>query len=133
MKKDINDRRDIKKLVITFYERLLRKDDFATIFVDTMQVDVLNHIDHMILFWENVLFNSQPYQEDLYHKHLNIHFEFPLESRHFRAWLDLFNETVDEFYEGVNSEQIKKKALSIATVIKMKLDRLENLRIELNN
>lgn len=39
----------------------------------------------------------------------------------FQQWIHLFNETVDELYQGEKAELIKKRAQSIATVMQIKL------------
>ena len=44
-----------------------------------------------------------------------------LKAEHFRRWTYLFNLTIDELFEGENAERAKQRALSIATVMQVKL------------
>jgi hemoglobin len=39
---------------------------------------------------------------------------------HFEIWLNLFNESVDHNFKGENAHTIKARALSIATVMRIK-------------
>ncbi|MEO0877478.1 MAG: hypothetical protein AAFY48_22995, partial [Bacteroidota bacterium] len=66
-------------------------------------------------------------------KHLDLHMDHRLNDEHFNRWLAIFNATVDELFEGVTAKGAKSRALSIATIIKMKIDDLENRRLALNN
>ena len=63
----------------------------------------------------------------------NFHFENRIKDHHFNRWLGLFNATVDEYFEGAKAKGAKDRALSIATIIKMKIDNLEKERLEINN
>ena len=51
----------------------------------------------------------------------------------FKRWLTLFNQTVDDLFAGEKASGAKDRALSIATIIKLKIDDLENRRLALNN
>ena len=53
--------------------------------------------------------------------HINLHQRSPLQAQHFETWLRYFNETVDELFEGEKAFLAKERALSIATVMKIKL------------
>ena len=66
-------------------------------------------------------------------KHLELHQLKSLQKEHFDQWLKLFNETVDDLFEGEKAKQAKDRALSLATIIKMKIDHLEKLRLEFGN
>jgi hemoglobin len=53
--------------------------------------------------------------------HKQIHDKSAFQDEHFQRWLQLFKETVDELYEGDKAFLIKQRAVSIATVMKIKL------------
>ncbi|MEL6968776.1 MAG: group III truncated hemoglobin [Bacteroidota bacterium] len=133
MLKDIQDRADITKLVHTFYEHLLKDEDFRHIFLEVAEIDLLDHFEIIIDFWESVLFQAGKYKRDPLQKHLDIHMDHRLTDEHFKRWLAIFNTTVDELFEGATAKGAKDRALSIATIIKMKIDDLENRRLALNN
>ena len=45
----------------------------------------------------------------------------PLNSKHFDQWNKLFNETVDEHFNGEKAKLIKQRALTISTVMQQKI------------
>ena len=135
MKEDIRNAQDIRRLVSTFYEKLLQDEVFAHIFLEVAQIDVLDHVDVIVDFWDSVLFQAGKYKRNLVDIHLDINqkFNYGLNEQHFNDWLSLFNATVDELFEGDKAKMAKDRALSIATIIKLKIDHLEQQRLEWNN
>ena len=49
-------------------------------------------------------------------------YKHQLTKAHFDRWLMLFDETVDELFVGQTAHKAKVRALSIATVIQLKID-----------
>ncbi|MEO1516942.1 MAG: group III truncated hemoglobin [Bacteroidota bacterium] len=135
MADDIQNRKDIRKLVSAFYEKLLTDEAFKHIFLEVAQIDVLTHLDQIVDFWESALFQAGKYKEDLVDIHLDLNqkYQYGLTEAHFKNWLALFHSTVDELFEGDNAKGVKSRAMSIATVIKLKIDNLEQKRLEFNN
>lgn len=133
MQRDIENRADIHTLIYAFYERLLKEEAFRHIFFEVAGIDVLQHLDIMIDFWESVLFQAGKYKRDVLQKHLDLHMVHHLKEEHFNQWLSLFNETVDELFSGEKAKGAKDRALSLATIIRMKIIDLENRRLALNN
>lgn len=117
----------------TFYEQLLRQDEIKHIFLEVAQIEVLEHLDILVDFWESVLFQAGTYKRNAMEIHLDLHQQYPLTEAHFKSWIQLFNETVDKLFEGAKATTAKERALSIASIIKMKIDHLDRLRQELNN
>ncbi|HRI33406.1 MAG TPA: group III truncated hemoglobin, partial [Saprospiraceae bacterium] len=72
-------------------------------------------------FWENILFSAGTYDGNPMIKHREINQLKPITMDNFQQWIHLFNETVDELYQGEKAELIKKRAQSIATVMQIKL------------
>ena len=135
MKSDIQNRKDIKKLVSAFYEKLLQDEEFKHIFLEVAKIDILEHLDIIVDFWKSVLFQAGKYKRNLVDIHLDLNqkYNYGLNEKHFNDWLALFNTTVDELFEGEKAKGAKDRALSIATIIKMKIDNLEQMRLEFNN
>jgi len=135
VKKDIENRKDIRKLVSVFHKALLEDPEFEYIFTEVAQIDVLQHLDIMVDFWESVLFQAGKYKRDLLESHieLNQKFDYGLHKEHFNKWLEIFNATVDRLFAGEIAKGAKERALSIASIIKMKIDNLEKMRLEINN
>ncbi|MCO6488016.1 MAG: group III truncated hemoglobin [Phaeodactylibacter sp.] len=132
-KKDIQGREDIKILVNSFYEKLLSDELLSPIFLHVARIDLAGHLPILYDFWESVLFQAGKYRRNTLEAHLELHMKHRLEEAHFRRWLSLFNETVDEHFAGEKAEGAKDRALSIATIIKMKIDDLERKRLEFGN
>lgn len=133
MKPDIKNREDIAKLITAFYDKLLEDKLLAPIFTEVAQIKLSEHLPILYDFWESVLFQVGKYKRNAMEFHLDLHQMHRLEEKHFKRWLALFNETVDAFFEGDTANQAKTRALSIATVIKMKIDQLDRKRLEINN
>jgi hemoglobin len=120
MKKDIKNREDIILLINLFYEKV-KSDKLISHFFTGAKVNWEKHLPVMYDFWENILFFTGAYtgQPMLVHQHL--HQSTPLNLEHFKQWNTLFNESVDELFEGSEAENIKQKALSISTVMQIKI------------
>jgi hemoglobin len=119
--KDISSRDDIVKLVDQFYTKVLSDQTIAYIFKDVAKIDLKNHMPTMYDFWESTLLNKTAYRGNPMKVHLDLNDKESLKKVHFDQWLKLFNETVDELFKGERAELAKTRALSIATVMQIKL------------
>jgi hemoglobin len=121
MKKDIENRCDIEWLVTRFYEKVKADDTIGYIFNDIAKVNWEKHLPIMFNFWENVLFYTGNYEGNPMDIHQHLHRAAPLKKEHFTRWNLLFLETVDEHFEGTNAVLAKQRALSISTVMQLKI------------
>ena len=121
MKKDIEDRKDIELLVNSFYEKIKTDQVIGFIFTDIVKVNWEKHLPIMYDFWENAIFYTGTYSGNPMNLHNHLHHIRPLTSKHFEQWTKLFNETVDERFKGENAKLIKQRALSISTVMQLKI------------
>ena len=121
MKKDIGDRKDIDDLLLAFYAKVRADDNLGYIFDDIARVNWEKHLPIIGDFWEGVVFNRNIYKGNPLKVHLDLNEEVRLEKRHFDRWLELFKETLDELYKGPNATLMWQRAMSIATVIQVKL------------
>lgn len=121
MKKDILNRKDIEKLVNVFYEKVKQDKIISHFFSDVVKVDWEQHLPIMYRFWENLLFYTGNYNGNPMQQHLAIHSKHPFTIKDFTQWTILFNETVDELFEGENAELIKQRAQSISTIMQIKM------------
>ena len=121
MKKDIADRADIESAIKMFYDKVVKDETIGFIFTDVAKVNWEKHLPVMYDFWENVIFFTGKYNGDPMnvHRHLNNTIELRME--HFKQWTFLFNQTIDELFIGGNAERGEQRALSIATVMQIKL------------
>lgn len=134
-KNDIQDRKDIQKLIAIFYEKLLQEEEFRKMFLEVAEIDVLEHLDIVVDFWESALFQLGKYKRDLLEIHLDFNqkYSYQLNATHFNRWLATFHAAVDELFEGENAKGIKSRAITTATIIKLKIEQLEQTRLKLNN
>lgn len=132
-KDDIQNRQDIIQFVNAFYDKLLDDALMAPLFTEVARINLSEHLPILYNFWESVLFQTGTYRRDTMQPHLDLHFAHPLQDQHFERWLELFNASIDERFTGEIARRAKVRALSIATVIRIKINNLEKQRLELNN
>ena len=126
MKRDIENRSDIDHLMNVFYSQAMTDGLIGFIFTDVAKLDLDHHLPIIGDFWEALLFQSADYSRHgrnplRVHAHLDT--KTPLLPRHFRRWLEIFNETVDENFAGERSEYVKLRAAAIADNMLRYLDR----------
>ena len=121
MKKDIENKEDIERMVRHFYQKVIADDVIGFIFTDIAKVNWEHHLPVMFTFWENVIFYTGGYDGNPIeiHKHLNR--LYPLKTMHFIRWNELFEKSVDELFAGINASLAKQRALSISTVLQIKI------------
>jgi len=83
------------------------------------------HLQTLVDFWDNILFYSGGYRKNAMQPHLDLHQKEPFKPVHFDHWLSSFNSAVDELYNGDIAHAAKSRALSIATVMKIKISELK--------
>ncbi|HET9057743.1 MAG TPA: group III truncated hemoglobin [Chitinophagaceae bacterium] len=121
MKKDILQRSDVELLVNSFYDKVKKDNLISVFFTDVVDVQWESHLPTMYNFWQNVIFQTGGYIGNPMILHMNLDKMAPLNKEHFNRWTKLFTETVDELFEGDNAELAKQRALSIATVMQVKI------------
>lgn len=126
MKKDIENREDIIRMVNNFYEKVKPDKTISYFFSQVAGVDWEKHLPVMYNFWENIIFHVGGYTGNPMKHHIDLHQKSPMKKEHFNRWIELFNETVDELFEGEKAEQAKLRALSIATVMQINIAQLPN-------
>jgi hemoglobin len=120
MKTDIRNRKDIEKLVNTFYDKIKTDAVIGYLFNDVAQVNWEKHLPKMYDFWENILFYTADYEGNPMEKHKELHQKSPLNPSHFNHWNMLFTKTVDELFEGKKADEIKNRALNISAAMMYK-------------
>ena len=121
MLRDIQDRKDIKLLINTFYEKARTDKDLGYIFDEVAKVDWENHMPIMYDFWENALFHTGNYKRNAMQVHVDLNEKIALTKEHFDTWLTIFKSTVDELFKGEVANNAKTRAISIATMIQLKI------------
>lgn len=121
MKLDISNREDLVNLMKAFYTKALVDESIGHYFTQVVQLDMEKHLPRITDFWETVVFDVGKYQGNTMKIHEDLHEKSPFASAHFTRWIDLFKATVDEHFAGENAEKIKSRAISIATVMNLKM------------
>lgn len=120
MKTDIRHRKDIEKLVNSFYDKVKTDEVIGYLFTDVAQVNWELHLPKMYDFWENILFFSANYEGNPMLKHKELHQKSTMTKTHFDHWNLLFIQTVDELFQGKKAEEIKNRALNISAAMMYK-------------
>ncbi|WP_299003069.1 group III truncated hemoglobin [uncultured Tenacibaculum sp.] len=120
-KRDIENREDVYKLVSTFYNDKIRKDDFiGLIFLKTIPEETWEpHLQKLTDFWETNLFFVRKFKGNPMkaHKEVDRDFDYSIYQEHFGRWLQLWFETVDELFDGVKAHEAKERARNIASML----------------
>lgn len=119
--RDVETREDLHLLMSEFYVKLLKDPQVNFIFTEVAKIDLEPHLLELVDFWEQMLFNTGSYRKNVLQIHLDINEKIKLSEAHFAIWLNYFNLTIDENFSGQIAENMKTRALSIATVMKIKM------------
>lgn len=121
MKKDIETRADIEKLIIDFYEKVKLDTTIGFIFTGVVPINWAHHIPLIVDFWESILMDNPLYKKNAMEVHYDLNKKVTLQKKHFNSWLNLFTSTVDELFEGKIATVAKTRAKSIADVMLFKM------------
>ncbi len=121
MKKDITSRTDIETLVNEFYIKVRKDNMLGPIFDESFKINWDTHLPKMYSFWESILFQTGSFNGNPIKSHKEVHKTCPFTQALFERWLHLFNETVNQHFEGEVANLAKVRALSIATVMQIKV------------
>ena len=121
MKKDLAERFDIERLVTAFYNKVKTDSVIGFLFTEVARVNWTTHLPVMFNFWESVLFATGPYRGNPMSAHIRLHHQHALTAAHFDQWKKLFEETVDELFEGEKAEEAKARASHIANLMLYKV------------
>ncbi|MGH2667351.1 group III truncated hemoglobin [Flavobacterium sp.] len=118
---DIQNQDDLYLLVDEFYKKLLADPSISYIFTDVVKIKILEHLPVLVTFWSQGVLGTGGYDRNLSQIHLDINKKEHLTPELFQIWLRHFYTTVDEHFKGIKAEKIKTQALSIATIMQIKI------------
>lgn len=121
MRKEIEDIHDVKLLVDSFYSKVVNDDTIGYIFQDVQKVDWNIHLPRMYSFWDTILFGVISYKGNPMLKHFYVNKNEPLSTAHFKQWLSLWEETIDEHFIGIKADLAKQRAVNMANGIQKTL------------
>jgi len=123
---DITSKENLYDIVSLFYKKLLADDLLKSFFIKFENPQFLEeHLQTLVKFWSQVLFYTGDYQNNAMQPHFVIHQKTPIKKEHFKQWLFHFNNSVDELFKGDNAHTIKSRAVSIATVMEIKIGEMQ--------
>jgi hemoglobin len=121
---DIRARSDLETLVRTFYGRAMADPVIGFIFVDVAHLDLEEHVPVITSFWETVLLGAGTYSGGAFRPHAALDRKVTLRPGHFARWVALWDETVDELFDGPVAEAAKAHAHRVATAFSRRLQGL---------
>ncbi|WP_143305364.1 group III truncated hemoglobin [Chitinophaga vietnamensis] len=121
-RRDIINREDIIRLVNRFYEQVKEDEVIGFIFNEVARVDWQKHLPIMYDFWEGLLLDSNAYTRRVMEPHFRLNQQLPLEPPHFTRWLQLFESTVNELFEGEKAKIAITRARSIKGIMEFKMN-----------
>ena len=121
--RDINSREDILLIMRKFYTKLLEDNIINFFFTEVTEVEqhLEEHFETLATFWEQSLFLKGGYTNNMFQIHKKVHEKHPFLKEHYTNWLYHLNTTIDTHFKGKVAEQMKTNALSMATVMQIKL------------
>lgn len=116
-KQDIRTLEDVKLLVNTFYGRVQQDTLIGPIFNTILDGRWEAHLEKMYGFWQTLLLDQHSYFGSPFPPHATL----PVEADHFDAWLNLWTNTVREFFEGEKAEEAILRGEKMATMFLSKI------------
>lgn len=120
-KQQITDHNSIVLLVDSFYGKARKDELIGPVFNEVIGDHWDEHLPTMYKFWGDILLNTNEYEGNPMFVHKRLNMRIPLEPAHFERWKKLFLETVHELFEGDKAELATQRAVSIATVMQLKI------------
>lgn len=122
MKPDIQTRADLEGMLWAFYEQAFADELIGHFFTRVVPLNLEIHIPVITDFWEAIIFNKHSYKKNVMVVHQHIHHLSHIKKEHLDRWVKIFTATVDDRFEGEKATLIKQRAMSIATIMDIKLN-----------
>lgn len=99
---DIQTRDDIEKFISAFYGEVMGDESLTSFFIN---FDFEGHIPRMVDFWAFLILDQAGYKGNVIEKHMGM----PLNKEHFHRWVQIFESTLDQLFEGEKVKLTKEK------------------------
>lgn len=123
MKRDIETREDLEKLLKSFYAIAVQDSKIGHHFID---LNLETHLPTIVNFWEKVLFGKPVYFNNPLQIHQTLNEKSPLTLEHFRHWVEIFSLTIDNLFSGKMAESAKLRARMIAHSLNQRINNDES-------
>lgn len=114
--RDLDTPEEIAEMVRRFYQDVVQDDLLGPIFDDVAQVDWIEHLPKLTLFWSRALLGLEGYVGNPYRSHALINERSPFTIEHFERWLQLFHDTVELGWVGPSADRALALAHNVARV-----------------
>ncbi|MES2778438.1 MAG: group III truncated hemoglobin [Bacteroidota bacterium] len=123
---DIETIEDVQLLVNTFYDKIQKNPLLGPVFATRIaDGNWQPHLEKMYRFWSTLLLYTQTYNGSPFDKHIGL----GIGGDHFQQWLIMFDNTVDELFEGTVANTAKERAHNIGLTFEYKLQSLNTIPI----
>lgn len=122
MKTEIINRTDVIKLVDSFYGKVQKDELLGPIFNQAIGDHWDEHLEKMYCFWETVLLENHTYFGSPFPPHARL----PIEKNHFEKWLEIFENTLNEHFNGDKAAEALHRAGNMAKMFQYKIEYLQN-------
>lgn len=122
MKKEIENRGDVKLLVTSFYAKI-RKDELLGPIFNARITDWEHHLEHLTDFWETNLFFVSKFKGNPMRKHAEVDAaeNHSITEQHFGVWINHWVQTIDTLFEGEKANIAKNRARKMGTFMYIKI------------
>jgi hemoglobin len=121
MQRDINSFKDVQFLVDKFYETVRADPFIGPIFNSKLNGRWGMHHHKLYRFWHTILLRRPDYFGDP----VPMHFNMNINEKHFDHWLQLWINTVDQYFEGRIADRAKLRGKTIAASFLLKIKKAE--------
>lgn len=121
MKGDIDSIEDIQLLVNSFYTTVQKDGLIGPIFIGAIK-HWPEHLEKMYRFWQTVLLEEHTYNGSPFPPHARM----PLQQQHFERWLQLWQQTINENFEGEKADEARWRAEKMAAMFLSKIEYYRN-------
>ena len=125
---DIQNRADIEWLITRFYEKVMKDEVIGYLFTDVAKIGLPSHLPRLFDFWSTLLLGDGSYKGNPMGVHIELHKKSALHSKHFDRWLALFNDTLEERFDGPKTEEARTRAQHTAQLMLYKVQQSEDPR-----
>lgn len=123
MKKQIQSQEEIQLMVNTFYSNVRKDELLGPIFEKQIGDRWSEHLEKMYKFWGSILLDENTYSGHPFAPHVKL----PIQKEHFQHWLRIFNDTINDLFEGEVAGEAKNRAKIMATLFESKKAYLDKM------
>lgn len=121
-KRALKSRTEISFLVRTFYSKVREDELIGPVFNDRIN-DWETHLERLTDFWETNLCFVRKYKGNPVEVHIQVDQanKGKISQMHFGRWLQLWFETIDEYFIGDNAAIAKNRARNMSSHLFLKM------------